>query len=176
MGKPGSTDARDLLSAFDIGVCKGYYDGNTIHVHDPHLTFRSKSMVHEPRAKVIDAYLGFLQQNGTTDRWGNQILDAMPRDRGGPIRRQENGFGHVCTYEGPSDVCEAVSLELWAAAAIESPDSVPRDQRSLVGSKEYHNFICRMVHRLQKYAERGIEFVNCPGGALETKIYMEDTE
>jgi hypothetical protein len=145
-------------------------------VHDPHLTFRSKSMVHEPRAKVIDAYLGFLQQNGTTDIRGNQILDAMSRDRGGSIRRQENGFGHVCTYEGPSDVCEAVSLELWATAAIESPDSVPGDQRRLVGSKEYHNFICRMVHRLQKYAERGIEFVNCPGGALETRIYMEDID
>lgn len=121
-------------------------------------------MVHEPRAAVIEAYLGFVQNS--TDESGDALY-------GGTIERPENSFGHSCTYQGPSDVCEAVSLEQWTAAAIESPDSVPEHERRLLGSKEYHNFICRMVHRLQKYAERGIEFVNCPAGALESKIDMD---
>lgn len=167
VGRAGSTDAQDLLSAFDINLCKSYYDGTTLHVHDPHLTFASKSMVHEPRATVIEAYLGFVQNS--TDESGNKIYSGF-------IERPYNDFAHNCTYAGPSDVCEAVSLEQWTAAAIESPDSVPQHHRRRLGSKEYHNFVCRMVHRLHKYAERGIEFVNCPAGALESKIQMDHYE
>jgi hypothetical protein len=157
VGKAGSTDARDLLSAFDIGLCKAYYDGTTLHVHDPHLSFGGRSMVHEPRAAVIQDYLACLESHPC-----------------GNTQRHRNGWGHKCTYAGPSDVCEAVSLAQWTAAAIVSPDSVPEDRRRRFGSKEYHNFLCRMVDRLKKYAGRGIEFVNCPEGALEAEICMDE--
>jgi len=36
----------------------------------------------------------------------------------------------------------------------------------------HHDFIARMVLRLQKYSRRGIVFVNCPDGALTEDIHI----
>jgi hypothetical protein len=58
VGKRSSTDPLDLLKSFDISMCKAFYDGETFHFEDPHLTFNMASRISPPRAAVIEAYLG----------------------------------------------------------------------------------------------------------------------
>ena len=143
VGRRTVGNAEDLLSSFDIDICKCFYDGHGFHIEQPHRTFMGISQVNPARAALIASYL------------------ALPA---GPYGRGSNSL-HGTEQTISTAVFHDAQCDLNLADSADPPEQIQ------VGL-QHHDFIARMVLRLQKYHGRGIKFTNCPDGALTEAMHV----
>ena len=154
VGKPGIQDARDLLKSFDLSICQISFDGTRFRFPSPHLTFNGRSIMEPARASIVKTYL-------------QAAPSFVPQDQG--IRT--DGLASI-----NSDVWSQAAVYPWNApsgTAFSSPwCSGPGMVDQAIATLQ-HNFVVKLILRLQKYSRRGIEIDNCPDGALEeTGLYV----
>ena len=151
VGKPGIEDARDLLKSFDLSICQISFDGTRFRFPSPHLTFNGRSIMEPARASIVKTYL-------------QAAPSFVPQDQG--IRT--DGLASI-----NSDVWPQAAVYPWNAPSGTAFTSGRSNMLAQVIATMQHNFIVKLILRLQKYNCRGIEIDNCPDGALEeTGLYV----
>ena len=147
-------DPREMLDCFDIILCAIYYDGETFHIPDPHLSFKRQSLLGRKSASLM---------YGFTDA----VHKSFPGDSG-----QLRLF---CQWRANS--MEEVLMSPWwilaVKAAIETcityNGDVDRDHLhnivSLLTKRPYFRYFelfTRLFERQEKYRKRGIKIADYP--------------
>ena len=153
VGKPGIEDARDLLKSFDLSICQISFDGTRFRFPSPHLTFNGRSIMEPARAAIVNTYL----QAAPSFAYNTQDI-------------RKGGLASI-----DSDVWSQAAVYPWDVPPGAAYNSCPYGlasgtiDRSTIATMQ-HNFIVKLILRLQKYNRRGIEIDNCPDGALEETV------
>ena len=152
--------ASDLLNGFDLEICKASFDGKKFHIPDPHLTFAAKTKMETNRRAVVGSYVAHYQEPegqyvGAIEfsRNASATISAVRRDVPNtpfykrldvanmlPDRYNPNAdmFDHHGTFQDPM-------VKMKHGASI-----------------QFHNWCCKLIDRLRKYQQRGIEVVDAP--------------
>mmetsp|Transcript_23334 Transcript_23334/g.53531 ORF Transcript_23334/g.53531 Transcript_23334/m.53531 type:complete len:491 (-) Transcript_23334:213-1685(-) len=144
----------DLLSDFDLEICKCSFDGKKFHIADPHNTFSGKTQMEPKRRAVVSSYA-----NHFSPPANNKYMD-----------------GDVAAFH-TSAVIRKVRVDIPSspfygrldfAASLPNrynPQDLLHDRITRVkygASIQFHNFVKKLIDRLKKYQSRGIEVLNAP--------------
>ena len=147
-------DPREMLDCFDIMLCAIYYDGETFHIPDPHLSFKRQSLLGRKSASLM---------YGFTDA----VHKSFPGDSG-----QLRLF---CQWRANS--MEEVLMSPWWIFAVKTAietcitynGDVDRDHLHNIVSLltnvpyfRYFEFFTRLFERQEKYRKRGIKIADYP--------------
>ena len=163
VGKEASHDARDMLSSFDLSLCKVNFDGKRFRLAgSPEDLFRGRSWCLEPRRTLIQDYISSEMTCEAESEDGTYLLSDVIA---GMTQWPLVGF---TTYD-PA-VVEARQKVWWhkyraaISAGLPLPDdSDPSDDPTWALR---HEFMQKLLVRMQKYAKRGIQIINPPFFAL----------
>jgi hypothetical protein len=163
----GYITAHDLLDSFDLTICKASFDGTTFKIPEPHLLFNRKSTMEPYRRTLLDSYMnhyGKIINSGEYDLNFNysadkSLLASCVIDN---VRRD---------LPGSDDFFKWVDIAKQRPDPYDSDDSrghdlgvlfAPEAQFKYGASVQFHNWICKLHHRMKKYQARGIEILDAP--------------
>mmetsp|Transcript_33701 Transcript_33701/g.76072 ORF Transcript_33701/g.76072 Transcript_33701/m.76072 type:complete len:491 (+) Transcript_33701:80-1552(+) len=156
----------DLLSDFDLEICKCSFDGKKFHIADPHNTFSGKTQMEPKRRAVVSSYA-----NHFSPPANNKYMD-----------------GDVAAFH-TSAVIRKVRVDIPSspfygrldfAASLPNrynPQDLLHDRITRVkygASIQFHNFVKKLIDRLKKYQSRGIEVLDAPAIAHDMNLRRYD--
>ncbi|EJK62973.1 hypothetical protein THAOC_16396 [Thalassiosira oceanica] len=156
----------DLLSDFDLEICKCSFDGKKFHIADPHNTFSGKTQMEPKRRAVVSSYA-----NHFSPPTNNKYMD-----------------GDVAAFH-TSAVIRKVRVDIPSspfygrldfAASLPNrynPQDLLHDRITRVkygASIQFHNFVKKLIDRLKKYQSRGIEVLDAPAIAHDMNLRRYD--
>jgi hypothetical protein len=163
VAKATCEDARGLLKSFDITICKCSFDGQIFRIPDPHLTFTEQTRLEPTRMDLMLAVCKVCKASmqGKEDicrtSWGKLCKVA----RTGAFAKAGVFFEeNQRNYAG---VHEMATFEFY-------PREDPWEDQMYMPHIFYLNFFHRLFSRHQKYAKRGIKFVDRKAHAKFMKI------
>jgi hypothetical protein len=180
VGNQASTDARDLLSSFDLNICKAHFDGTYFRIPSPHKTFESQTSCIGARKAVVEAWLqtefnvgeAAAQTGDGTYNIGD-VIRGMP-----PAVWKRIGMD---PYDQAIYDKELLQSERWCKTNMW--DGLAHRDLTLLNTKPppetmrwetYYACVQRLIERLQKYSRRGVQILDAPVDAIDYKIhYME---
>eukprot|EP00984_Skeletonema_dohrnii_P006577 scaffold2353_cov93-Skeletonema_dohrnii-CCMP3373.AAC.8 len=150
-----------LLNGFDLEICKASFDGNKFHIPDPHLTFAGKTKMESNRRAVVGSYVTYHREPENRYSMSTIELSRLVSSTIRAVRR---------------DVPNAPFYRLLDVAAAlpdrYNPRARPWDMGgsmydAVVQAKwappiQFHNWCSKLIDRLRKYQQRGIEVVDAP--------------
>ena len=163
VGKESSCDARDMLGSFDLSICQTSFDGQRFRLScAPEDLFHGRTWSLEPRRTLIQDYLASEMVCEEESEDGTYMLDDIIA---GMKQWPLVGF----TNYDPA-VVEARQTAWWQRykvaldAGLPMPDDNDPSDDPNWGLR--HEYVQKLLVRIQKYAKRGIEIVNPPLFAL----------
>jgi len=150
-----------LLNGFDLEICKASFDGNKFHIPDPHLTFAGKTKMESNRRAVVGSYVTYHRE--PENRYSMSAIE-LSKLVSGTIRAVRRDVPNAPFYR---------LLDVAAALPDRyNPRARPWDMGgsmydAVVQAKwappiQFHNWCCKLIDRLRKYQQRGIEVVDAP--------------
>jgi len=154
--------ASDLLNGFDLDICKASFDGKKFHIPDPHLTFAAKTKMETNRRAVVGSYVTHYRQpenryrgdRGAVEfsRNASAIINAVRRDvPNTPFYKQLDLANMLPDLYNPNDRMFDLDLVQDPIVKVKYGSSI-----------QFHNWCCKLIDRLRKYQQRGIEVVDAP--------------
>ena len=158
-----------LLNGFDLEICKASFDGNKFHIPDPHLTFAGKTKMESNRRAVVGSYVTYHRE--PENRYSMSAIE-LSKLVSGTIRAVRRDVPNAPFYR---------LLDVAAALPDRyNPRARPWDMGgsmydAVVQAKwappiQFHNWCCKLIDRLRKYQQRGIDVVDAPTIADDFRI------
>ena len=151
--------ASDLLNGFDLDICKASFDGKKFHIPDPHLTFAAKTKMETNRRAVVGSYVTHYRQPENQyfgaiefSRNASTTISAVRRDvPNTPFYKQLDLANMLPDLYNPNDRMFDLDLVQDPIVKVKYGSSI-----------QFHNWCCKLIDRLRKYQQRGIEVVDAP--------------
>ena len=151
------SDARELLSSFDLEICKCSFDGNVFRVPDHVKSFAGHTRVTPARRALVRDFMRNVKKFapdvsgvGQTPEMDVEMVKVLSKI----TKKSWNGIGATKFKD--------TSKEEWLGEWFAS--------RSWYDFQDRYIFLIKLVERLQKYDERGVTFDDAPEGALGWKV------
>jgi hypothetical protein len=152
VAEPECMDARVLLDAFDIVICRASFDGTVFRIPDPHLTFKRQTALEPHRKQLLDRVC----QAAGAD--GENMQGDLPTD---DVAHEGTGkFSGGLSWE---QITEVISAKLFKNSRLRATEHQKEEHF-------FHNFVAKLLHRHRKYAKRGISFVDHEAHLLYVKM------
>ena len=164
----GKITAYDLLDSFDLTICKASFDGTTFKIPEPHLLFNRKSTMEPCRRTLLQWYMhyyGMVVNSGLYDlnsycSVDKSLLASCVIDN---VRRNLPGSDHFFNWV---DIAKKIPDPSYDSDDSRGPGLgvlfSPQGEIKYGASIQFHNWICKLHHRLKKYQARGIEILDAP--------------
>ena len=149
----GEVTPFELLDDFDLTICKASFDGKTFRVPDPHRTFSAQSTMEPNRRAVVESYVKHFQPPG------KKYLD--------PIAQSALASATIAKVQ--KDVPNAPFYRQIDVAA-RLPDKSGKglfgifevDEAKHGPPIQFHNWTYKLILRLRKYQQRGVDVIGAP--------------
>jgi len=149
--------ARSLLEDFDLTICKASFDGKNFRIPDPHRTFSAKSTMEPNRSAVVESYVKHFKSPSQKYQYlepmaayalASTTIKAVRKDvPNAPFYRQLDFAARLPDrYNG-----EEYDFGNGALGGVKYGSSF-----------QFHNWTLKLINRLRKYQQRGIEVVGAP--------------
>ena len=164
----GNITAHDLLDSFDLTICKASFDGTTFKIPEPHLLFNRKSTMEPCRRTLLQCYMY---------HYGN-VINSSEYDLNSYYSADKSLFASCVIENVRRDLPGSDDFFKWVDIAKKIPDPSydsddsrghgmgvlfsPQGEIKYGASIQFHNWICKLHHRLKKYQARGIEILDAP--------------
>jgi len=131
----------DLLSDFDLEICKCSFDGRKFRVADPHNTFSGRTTMEPNRRAVVGSYARhfappasrYIRDEAASAHAGAVIARVRADVRDAPFYEQLDRAASLRGHYSPDD--------LWDSET----------QLKFGASIQFHNFVVKLINRLKKY-------------------------
>jgi len=150
--------ASSLLEDFDLTICKASFDGKHFRIPDPHRTFSAKSTMEPNRAAVVESYVKHFKSPSkkylgemAASALASTTIKAVRKDvPNAPFYRQLDFAARLPDrYTGTA---------MWGDGSL----SDPLVKAKYCSSTQFHNWTVKLINRLRKYQQRGIEVGGAP--------------
>lgn len=160
-------NAYDLLDDFDLTICKACWNGKNFKIPNPHETFCAKSTYDSKRCAVVNSYMTHYSPPNTQNaRDWSQETYAASKNAFDVIERVQKDVPRAPFYnyiDMAKDLRESYDPNAdvydWRSSGTFTDSMV---QAKYGASIQFHNWTCKLVHRLQKYQKRGIKVIGAP--------------
>jgi len=162
----------DLLSDFDLEICKCSFDGKKFHIADPHNTFSGKTQMEPKRRAVVSSYANHFSPPEDRCIHGVEasahtgaVIDKVRVDvRDTPFYGQLDLAALLPDRDQP-DEDKSTSNGRPFRLSLSREDYIyhnPIARVKFSSSIQFHNFVVKLIDRLEKYQSRGIEVLDAP--------------
>mmetsp|Transcript_23335 Transcript_23335/g.53536 ORF Transcript_23335/g.53536 Transcript_23335/m.53536 type:complete len:509 (-) Transcript_23335:213-1739(-) len=162
----------DLLSDFDLEICKCSFDGKKFHIADPHNTFSGKTQMEPKRRAVVSSYANHFSPPEDRCIHGVEasahtgaVIDKVRVDvRDTPFYGQLDLAALLPDRDRP-EKDKSTSNSRPFRLTLSQDEYIYHDPIARVkfsSSIQFHNFVVKLIDRLEKYQSRGIEVLNAP--------------
>jgi len=182
-----------LLDDFDLTICKASFNGKNFCIPDPHLTFSRKSTMETHRRAVVESYVKHYNPPSTRYLMGidasSKALSTIKKVRkdvpSGPFYKQldisarlpdrydsDSMFGDGSMYDPFVQVSSMSSpFEYYITTYFSINLRIISSQAKHSAPCMFHNWICKLIWRLQKYQARGIDVIGAPAIGDDFEIH-----
>lgn len=131
------SSASELLEDFDLNICKAFWDGEVFSIPGPHYTFAHRSKMEPMRKAFVQSYMR--HYSPAIEHFSSDSA----KEKVGRIRSAMRG---VAAELGDSYFCRGIYFR--------------QQEKELC--LQFHNFVYKLVKRLEKYQKRGIIVQDAP--------------
>mmetsp|Transcript_33699 Transcript_33699/g.76066 ORF Transcript_33699/g.76066 Transcript_33699/m.76066 type:complete len:509 (+) Transcript_33699:80-1606(+) len=174
----------DLLSDFDLEICKCSFDGKKFHIADPHNTFSGKTQMEPKRRAVVSSYANHFSPPEDRCIHGVEasahtgaVIDKVRVDvRDTPFYGQLDLAALLPDRDRP-EKDKSTSNSRPFRLTLSQDEYIYHDPIARVkfsSSIQFHNFVVKLIDRLEKYQSRGIEVLDAPAIAHDMNLRRYD--
>jgi len=161
----------DLLSDFDLEICKCSFDGKKFHIADPHNTFSGKTQMEPKRRAVVSSYAAHFSPPAN-----KYLSGAEASTHTSAVIRKVRVDVRSTPFYGLLDLAASLPNR-YDPDAFFGRGSINNDpivQVKVGANIQFHNFVVKLIKRLKKYQSRGIEVLDAPAIADDKKFDTYD--
>ncbi|KAL7541679.1 hypothetical protein ACHAXR_011125 [Thalassiosira sp. AJA248-18] len=149
----------DLLGDFDLEICKASFDGQRFRIPDPHRTFQSRSTMEPNRRAVVSSYVKHFKP---VKQYSLEPI-AQSVHASSTIKAVRQDVPNAPFYS-LLDIAESLPDRFDPGAMFGHGTFLgdPLVQAKYGAPIQFHNFTRKLINRLRKYQQRGIEVVDAP--------------
>ncbi|EJK56917.1 hypothetical protein THAOC_23100 [Thalassiosira oceanica] len=156
----------DLLSDFDLEICKCSFDGKKFHIANPHNTFSGKTQMEPKRRAVVSSYAAHFSPPAN-----KYLSGAEASTHTSAVIRKVRVDVRSTPFYGLLDLAASLPNR-YDPDAFFGRGSINNDpivQVKVGANIQFHNFVVKLIDRLKKYQSRGIEVLNAPAVAKDKR-------
>mmetsp|Transcript_33702 Transcript_33702/g.76077 ORF Transcript_33702/g.76077 Transcript_33702/m.76077 type:complete len:496 (+) Transcript_33702:80-1567(+) len=161
----------DLLSDFDLEICKCSFDGKKFHIADPHNTFSGKTQMEPKRRAVVSSYAAHFSPPAN-----KYLSGAEASTHTSAVIRKVRVDVRSTPFYGLLDLAASLPNR-YDPDAFFGRGSINNDpivQVKVGANIQFHNFVVKLIDRLEKYQSRGIEVLDAPAIAHDMNLRRYD--
>ena len=141
----------DLLEDFDLTICKASFDGKTFRIPEPHRAFSAQSTMEPNRRAIVESYVKHFKP--PSERYmqpmaGSALASATIKK----VRKDVPSVPFYRQVDVAARLPDKSGAGLFGFFEVDSAKHGPPIQ--------FHNWTCKLIKRLRKYQQRGIEVVD----------------
>jgi hypothetical protein len=162
--------ASSLLEDFDLTICKASFDGKTFRIPDPHRTFSAKSTMEPNRRAVVESYVKHFKSHSRQD--DSVAASISARITIMAVRKDVPNAPFYRQLDVAARLPDQFTGIDWGPGSMWDP----LVQAKYSPSIQFHNWTLKLINRLRKYQQRGIEVISAPtidDGVRIDRIYPD---
>mmetsp|Transcript_2015 Transcript_2015/g.4432 ORF Transcript_2015/g.4432 Transcript_2015/m.4432 type:complete len:363 (+) Transcript_2015:488-1576(+) len=156
----------DLLDDFDISICKASFNGKTFRIPEPHFTFSRKSTMEPYRRDIVESYMKHFDPTISQMRYEPIELSALVSATIKAVRKEVPNAPFYKLLDFASFLPDRFTGEFMGRGFLYDP----LVQAKYGAPVQFHNWTRKLVYRLRKYQERGIEVVGAPTICIDVEM------
>lgn len=156
--QPRTVTPLDVLQDFDLTICAASFDGRTFRIPNPHLTFAGKTTMEPLRKAVVESYVRFYDSKNPDNIRAtipSVEMDLIQKGLVGcqPFFRFVDRASFLLANKNDDDSYSDDEFDYMITPRLMMTDGA---------YKQFHNWTRKLIKRLRKYQNRGIEVVGAP--------------
>ena len=149
--------ASSLLEDFDLTICKASFDGKNFRIPDPHRTFSAKSTMEPNRRAVVESYVKHFKSHSKRQEY-SVATSVLASTTIMAVRKDVPNAPFYKQIDVAARLPDRYTDAEWGAGSMFDP---------MVEAKycppiQFHNWTLKLINRLRKYQQCGIEVISAP--------------